>query len=91
MPPTPDDYAVCRTWGHAWDPGWEPSSITPGPVWRNRLSARCTRCTTERIDAIGALGDVMQRHYNYPDGYRYARNERPTRSEFRLMLLKRDH
>jgi hypothetical protein len=31
---------------------------------------------------------VIQRHYDYPEGYRYGKGERPSRPEFRLMLLE---
>jgi hypothetical protein len=31
---------------------------------------------------------VVQRHYDHPDGYKYARGTRPTRSEFRQILME---
>jgi hypothetical protein len=41
-----------------------------------------------RTDGIDAFGHVGQRHYDPPDGYRYARDETPSRAEFRLMMLR---
>jgi hypothetical protein len=79
-------FVRCNTLGHAWfdydDSSWSPSFGDP-------LVLRCERCGTERRDVIGSLGQLIQRHYNYPEGYRYGRGERPSRSEFRIMLLQR--
>lgn len=82
--PSHEVFVRCYTFGHSWhdyDSNWKPSFGTP-------LTLRCERCTTERRDTIGASGNVVGRHYHYPPGYRYGRGEgRPTRDEFRVMLL----
>lgn len=78
-------YTRCNTFGHAWfdydNSDWRPMYGTP-------LVLRCERCGTERRDVIGTSGQIIQRNYEYPAGYKYGRGERPTRSDFRLMLLE---
>ena len=76
-------YLRCSTYGHAWfdyDSNWT-------PMWGTPLTLRCERCGTERRDTIGAAGQVVGRHYDYPTGYKYSKGTRPTRSQFRQMLL----
>jgi len=52
------------------------------------LTLRCERCMTERREAISrTTGDLVARHYVYPDDYRYAIGTLPTRNDFRLALL----
>ena len=75
----------CYTLGHAWvdyDSNWNPGFGTP-------LTLRCERCGTERRDIINPnTGQLLPgRKYIYPQGYRYG-TERPTRDNFRVMLLK---
>lgn len=75
----------CNTIGHAWfdydNSDWRPTFGDP-------LVLRCERCGTERRDSIGSSGQLVQRSYDYPEGYKYGRGERPNRSEFRRMLLE---
>jgi len=74
----------CNTFGHAWfdydNSDWEPE-------WGEPLVLRCERCGSERRDTIGSNGNIVGRHYFHPDGYAYAKGTRPTRSEFRILLL----
>src|SRR5580765_3508712 len=77
----------CHTLGHAWDDcdsNWT-------PMWGLPLTVRCQRCGTERRDKVDRhTGAVLPggRHYVYPAGYRLGRGEeKPTRADFRLMLL----
>lgn len=84
------EYLRCRTWGHAWE-----EFIPHGtrPHWGELFTLRCTRCTTERHDTINALGALGQRRYVYPEDYSLAKDETPTRDQFRLELagvLQRD-
>ncbi len=78
-------YVRCHTIGHAWfdydNSEWRPQFGDP-------LVLRCERCGTERRDVIGAIGQIVHRHYDYPDGYKYGRGELPTRGEFRRMLIE---
>jgi hypothetical protein len=80
------DYTRCRTLGHAWfdvDSDWK-SALGSGTP----LTLRCERCMCERRDTVAThTGQLISRHYFYPDQYRMLRDERPTRDEFRLMLL----
>jgi hypothetical protein len=79
------EYEKCRVWGHAWEDFIPMGKRQPG--WGNRFSLRCVRCTTERHDVIDALGDLSQRTYEYPEDYKLAKDETPTRGQLRLELL----
>ena len=76
----------CDTVGHAWEE-------TMDSTWRSEmgipLTLLCQRCTDQRWDVIDpATGDVVSRRYVKPDGYKgYSKGERPSRSQFRIMLL----
>ena len=80
------DYTRCRTIGHAWfeaDTEWDTSF--PG----TQMTLRCERCMTERREVWSrTTGDLVYRHYNYPDGYiqEWGGNF-PTKDDFRLALL----
>ena len=75
----------CNTFGHAWF-DYDNSDWTP--EWGEPLVLRCERCGSERRDTIStSTGDIIGRHYFHPDGYSYDRGTRPTRSEFRILLL----
>ena len=78
-------YVRCNTIGHAWfdydNSEWNPEFGVP-------LVLRCERCGTERRDTIGAFGQMIGRNYYYPDDYKYPKGMRPTRDEFRVMLLE---
>lgn len=77
-------YIRCRAVGHSWhdyDSNWEPMYGFP-------LTLRCERCGTERRDSVGTSGQLLNRHYVKPDDYDLGRDDfKPTRSDFRLMLL----
>ena len=80
-----EGFIRCGTLGHAWHDydtvGWTTTMGVP-------LTLRCERCGTERRDVIGAYGQLVTRHYAYPQGYKYPRGQkRPDRSQFRIMLL----
>jgi hypothetical protein len=65
-----DEYLICRALGHSWDDN--PTGQLNGSLWRSSvggLALRCTRCTTERFDYIGADMRVFQRYYRYPAHY----------------------
>ena len=82
----PDDFLRCQTLGHAWD-DYDDSDWTP--TWGVGLALRCLRCGTSRRDIINANGDLGSRSYVYPDGYKYGKGERPSRGDFRLMLIQK--
>jgi hypothetical protein len=79
------EYQRCRTWGHAWE---EFIPRNTRPRWGELFTLRCTRCTTERHDTINALGQLGGRRYVYPDDYRLAADETPTRDELRVALAQ---
>lgn len=84
------NFVVCRSLGHAWfeiDDTRE--HTTAWRVWKFRISLRCERCGTERYDGINVHGEVGQREYRYPEDYKYAVHETPSRQEFRLIMLRR--
>lgn len=81
------DFVECKTLGHQWD-------IVPGNLsslngWDSALSLRCMRCEAERMDYLDYLGEVGERRYVYPEGYRDAKDIKPSRAAMRLMLVKR--
>ena len=83
------DYVACRTLGHAWDsipvPRSEAVALPPGSIW---LWLRCTRCSTERKDAVSAMtGYVDRRRYEYPDGYSRAGEDPIARDDWRKQYL----
>ena len=67
----PEIGAICRDLQHAWAPsmGGKLHNEKKRHIgyWR-RL--RCSRCGTERTEAMNKVGDVAKRSYSYPDGYR---------------------
>lgn len=76
-------FVRCGTLGHSWhdyDSNWRTDMGIP-------LTLRCERCGTERRDVIGAFGQLVTRHYEYPEHYKYGKGLRPDRSQFRMMLL----
>lgn len=79
-----EGFVRCGTLGHSWHDydtvGWSTTMGTP-------LTLRCERCGTERRDVIGAYGQLVYRHYAYPQNYKYPKGQRPSRSQFRMMLL----
>ena len=80
-----DDMLKCRVYMHAWDEFYPDDLGTPIIGWR--LSLRCTRCSTERHDLIGRTGALEGRRYIYPDDYKLARGETPTREQLRQTLF----
>lgn len=79
------DYVRCRTIGHSWDdiPVTEPHPDGP-QFW-----LRCVSCHTVRKDVIDQRwGTLLHRSYDYPDDYRLASDEMPSRDDFRLRLLE---
>ena len=79
-----EGFIRCGTLGHSWhdydSTGWRTEMGTP-------LTLRCERCGTERRDVIGAYGQLVYRTYAYPKFYRWPKGQRPSRSQFRIMLL----
>ena len=76
-------YVRCRTLGHSWhdyDSNWVPLFGMP-------LTVRCERCGMERRDTIDRRGDLASRRDFRPDKYLLKGERRPTRSDFRLILL----
>lgn len=74
----------CKTYCHAWDE-YNPREDPPTGTF-DRITLRCTRCTTTRHDEFDRNGDMVRRQYGYPDGYREAADSKPSRAALRLML-----
>lgn len=78
-------YGDCRRLGHAWfdvASDWSPTLGHP-------LTYRCDRCGTERREQVGPnTGELISRHYAYPQGYSYDKGERPSADEFRRMFIE---
>lgn len=79
----------CDVLRHAWHDVDSPWFVKRDWPRCDCLSMRCERCDRERRDVISLnTGDVVSRRYIAPPGYvKYARDERPTMAEFRLLLL----
>lgn len=76
-------YIRCNAIGHSWhdyDSNWTPEFGTP-------LTLRCERCGMERRDSINDYGMLLNRHYYRPPNWKYPKHERPTKAEFRVLLL----
>ena len=77
-------YIRCRAIGHSWDDydsNWVPQYGEP-------ITVRCERCGSERRDSVDVHGELLSRHYYKPQNYDLERDDfKPTRSDFRLMLL----
>lgn len=76
-------YLRCNTMGHSWfdyDSNWSPQ-------FGIALTLRCERCGMERRDSLSTYGTLLNRHYVRPAGYQYPPHTRPSRDEFRVMLL----
>lgn len=88
--PTQVDFETCRTLRHAWDVLSQLPASEYTPDVFCVLSLRCTRCTTARTDELDVYGDLVRRHYDYPDGYQYAETDvTPTLQELRMKLMQR--
>lgn len=79
-------FAECKALGHAWDE-YDPRDAGGRARWR--LTLRCARCGTTRHDDLDHYGELEGRQYAYPDGYRDARDDKPSRAALRLMLVSR--
>lgn len=75
-------YDTCRTIGHA----WFPVAVTHEVLFGTPMQFHCERCDMERVDIINNRGDLGQRRYIAPPGYK--RSEKLTRAEYRLLLLE---
>lgn len=82
-----EEFMECRLYGHKWTP-FVPMMRRPSFGWRDSL--RCDRCTAERHDLIDSLGNVGQREYRHPEGYKWA-GERIIRNDLRTTLLTKKY
>lgn len=62
----PQDFAVCRDFGHRWDPS-NAEWLDSDQVWR--VTLKCGRCTTLRTVLRNRRGAQLESHYDYPDNY----------------------
>jgi hypothetical protein len=66
MASLPDEYCVCRDFGHNWRPSraaWSDEY----EVWEREM--RCGRCGTVRSQDLSRRGEVLRSSYAYPDDY----------------------
>lgn len=83
---TDADLVRCRVLRHPWD-DFNPVGLR-NPSFGTRVSLRCMRCGTERHDVYDSNGEVAYRRYIYVEGYQYAKDERPSAAQFRVLLMK---
>lgn len=80
-----DPFVDCRLLGHSWYS--IEAERNPKVGWYMKL--RCERCGTERSDIVDRDGVVGGRSYTYAEGYKLARTEQRTRTEWRIEFLRR--
>jgi len=56
----------CRDFGHSWR-AFQAYRLPRRQGFEQIL--RCERCGTDRHSILNVFGDVISRHYRYPDGY----------------------
>ena len=85
-----DEFVRCRTIGHAWD------EIPPVMgAWKDTggmaaMTLRCLRCGSMRHDLVSmSTGTVYGRKYDYEAGYTVGRDERLTKQQYRLVMMRR--
>jgi hypothetical protein len=71
--------------GHSWidiDADWRPTYGIP-------MMFACELCGSLRRDTVAGPSDgrLLNRRYWYPASYKYRKGERPSRTEYRTMLL----
>lgn len=59
-------YIQCRDFGHSWRPY---SARLDAEMHCYVQELRCSRCTTIRARMIGLRGQLLDSHYDYPEGY----------------------
>lgn len=84
----------CRTLRHPWkvvavtDDDTDDFAASLGKS--KILKLECRSCKSIRIDRIDEHGGLIERNYEYPNGYRLGKNEvRPELEELRLTLMKK--
>ena len=85
------EFQMCRGLGHSWDiyePGVGERKSAP---WGQRLSLLCVRCGMTRHDTFDLLGDLSDRRYIQPTGYKMEREETPRIQQIRRSLAKALH
>lgn len=80
-------YVKCRTLGHSWEEFPPALAARIRRIFAWEETYRCLRCFFEKYESYNQLGQIAQRQYTYPDGYKMA--EKVTRAEFRLELRRR--
>jgi len=78
-------YIKCYAIGHAW---FEYNNSDWRPEWGEGFVLRCERCSTERRDVTDRTGKLSTRSYRHPEGYKYAKGSKPTKDEFRRLMME---
>lgn len=84
-----DDHLQCRELGHLW---------RKHPLTRDRIVGyvrrlACINCRTVRVDHIGHTGVLLDRYYEWPDGYRAPTGAAKwglSRMDFRREAIRRE-
>ncbi|GLW66234.1 hypothetical protein Arub01_44780 [Actinomadura rubrobrunea] len=61
-----DDFLMCRTWAHAWDPR---TSAVQRANGRIHWTVECSTCGTIRTRVMTPSGGIVGNRYSYPEGY----------------------
>lgn len=85
----PQDFLLCRTWQHSWDPETSTVQRRGGHI---HWGVECSICGTVRTCIMTARGEIVGNRYDYPEGYQSAgmgRISRDGRAQIRMETLKR--
>lgn len=85
----PNDYLMCRTWAHSWDPG---SSSVQRSNGRIHWTVGCSICGTVRTRFMNPSGGILGNRYDYPEGYQsdgMGRISQRGMAQIRMETLKR--
>jgi hypothetical protein len=82
------DFDDCKgPYRHAWFD--HDGSGFKRPPFGRAFHTRCFRCETVRRDVVSNVdGRLLSRRYYYPEGYKYAKGEKPSTEQLRLHALK---
>ena len=86
--PKETNYEDCKgPYRHAWFD--HDGSGFRKPPFGVAFHIQCFRCGTIRRDIIAPhSGDLLQRRYYYPEGYKDSRDEKPSTEQLRMAAIK---
>lgn len=68
---------------------WRPPDSWKGGWATLHFECQQDGCEVWRHDHIDSRGNLVGRHYDYPDWYHLDEDERPTTEDYRLLMAKK--